>query len=399
MFSSTLNFCRLGDDLGEAKCTLDFKQEEDQIVVRSVRDNEIGLNEPDLVNLPLDILEMIIKHCVGVEYMNFRVTCKCCHQAAPLIKWRDESALRRLQTYSLISLWLMVVDINHGVINFTDPMLGDTYFMNTLHVSLAHQEILCSRFGWLLFFSGDFRCLVFFNPFTSDLRKLPKTDHSFMTMCFSAPPTSPDCMVVGFPISDKWLVLIHYVARETTWRSVRIDVEPHSIRFPTFFGQDLYALGGKGELIGFKDLSVEIDSLVSVKTKAPVSCCRSPAQHFLIKCHQDLLKVIVGKFGERVEVFKRNGSKEEWEKIDNIGKYMIYICGTTCLSTEAKMPQMENKIYFPLLNSKNKKMVFYSLETCMYHTFNGENIQQQLKDFLGTTYHHFPRVWIEPSWS
>ncbi|GKB18435.1 hypothetical protein Tco_0852358 [Tanacetum coccineum] len=54
--------CMLGDDLGEAKCTLEFKQEEDHIVVRSVRDNEIGLNEPDLVNLPLDILETIIKH-------------------------------------------------------------------------------------------------------------------------------------------------------------------------------------------------------------------------------------------------------------------------------------------------------------------------------------------------
>ncbi|PWA84433.1 hypothetical protein CTI12_AA157140 [Artemisia annua] len=390
--------CRLGDDIGEAKCPLDFKQEEDQIVVRSVQDNEIGLNEPDFLNLPLDILEMIIKHCVGVEYMNFRATCKRCHQAAPLIKWRDENALRRLQAYSFISPWLMVVDKNHGVITFTDPMLGDVYFMNALHVSLVHQEIACSRFGWLLFFSAEFRSLVFFNPFTSDLRKLPETDHSFMTMCFSAPPISPDCMVVGFPISDEWLVLIHYVAREPTWHSVRVDVEPNSIRFPTFFGQDLYALGGKGELIGFKDLNVEDSSLTLVETKAPVSCCRSPAQHYLIKCHQDLLKVIVGKFGERVEVFKRNGSKEEWEKINNIGKYMIYICGTTCLSTEAKMPQMENKIYFPLLYSKNKKMVFYSLETCMYHTFNGENIQQ-FKDFLGTTYHLFPHAWIEPSWS
>nr|GEX41610.1 RNA-directed DNA polymerase, eukaryota [Tanacetum cinerariifolium] len=51
----------------------------------------------------------------------------------------------------------------------------------------------------------------------------------------------------------------------------------------------------------------------------------------------------VGEYGRHVEVFKRNESKQEWEKI-----------------------------------------VFYSLDTCKYHTFNGENIEEHDGGFFGT---------------
>ncbi|GJV68240.1 hypothetical protein Tco_1483749, partial [Tanacetum coccineum] len=61
-----------------------------------------------------------------------------------------------------------------------------------------------------------------------------------------------------------------------------------------------------------------------------------------------------GLSGESVEVFKMNNSNKEWEKLDSLGRHMIYICGTTCLCIEAKYRHMENKIYFPQLHSKNK---------------------------------------------
>nr|GEX91038.1 cation/H+ exchanger, cation/H+ exchanger, CPA1 family [Tanacetum cinerariifolium] len=94
---------RLEDDHEEARCTDDSKQEVDQIVGRAATHNEIGLNESNLLNLPSDILEMIIKRCIGVEYMSFCATCKSCHVAAPLIKWSNETSIRRLQTYSFVS--------------------------------------------------------------------------------------------------------------------------------------------------------------------------------------------------------------------------------------------------------------------------------------------------------
>nr|GFB54402.1 cation/H+ exchanger, cation/H+ exchanger, CPA1 family [Tanacetum cinerariifolium] len=230
--------------------------------------------------------------------------------------------------------------------------------MKNLHVSIPHQKILCSRFGWLFFFSFDIQLFVFYNPFTRDLRKLPDPGYAFDAAGFSAPPISPDCMVAGFvSIGDERLVLIHYVARESSWRTIHVGAELDSIRFLTFFGQDLYALDGDGKFIGFKELREENYSSTFVEATVPISCSTSPARYYLMKRDQDILKVIVGKFGERVGVFKWDVSKQ----------------------------------------SKNRKMVLYSLETCTYHTYNGENIQQ--KDFFGTAYHLSPHVWIEPSWA
>ena len=389
--------CRLEDGHGEAKCTIDSKQEEDQRVVRSVTHNEVEYRGWHLLNLPVDILETIMEHCVGVEYMNFRATCKHCHLAAPPIKWSTKTSIRKLQTYSLVSPWLMVADKNQGIMTFTDPILGNNYFKKSLEALKADLIIYCSRFGWLLL-KIDFVGQYFFNPLTGDLRILPEADDVLESLSFSAPPTSSDCMVVGFSTSDNWDVFIHFVAREPSWRKLSVGVGPYSIRFPTFLGRDLYALRKEGELVGFKDLGKEDNLWTLVEAKAPISCCKSPAEYFLMNRDQDLL-LVVGKFGERVEVFKLDDSNQEWVKVNGLGKHMIYICGITCLCVEAKSKEMENKIYFPRLHSKNNTIVFYSLETCSYQTSNGDNIQEPLKDFLGTTYHLSPHLWIEPSWS
>nr|XP_043610117.1 uncharacterized protein LOC122581866 isoform X2 [Erigeron canadensis] len=115
----TSHMSMLEDDDREAKFTVDSKQQEDEMTISFITDNEVEVSESPLLDVPFDVLEMLMKVCVGVEYMNFRATCKCCHQAVPLIQWRDQTAL---QNYSLASPWLMVVDQTRGVITFTDPL-------------------------------------------------------------------------------------------------------------------------------------------------------------------------------------------------------------------------------------------------------------------------------------
>ncbi|KAI3802937.1 hypothetical protein L1987_31084 [Smallanthus sonchifolius] len=66
--------------------------------------------------------------------------------------------------------------------------------------------------------------------------------------------------------------------------------------------------------------------------------------------------------------FKLNDSTRKWEKLDGLGKHMIYISDISCVCLEAKSPQMGNKIYFPRF-LKNEKIVFYSLETCSNNYF------------------------------
>ena len=129
----------------------------------------------------------------------------------------------------------------------------------------------------------------------------------------------------------------------------------------------------------------------------PRSNCTTKAKRFLAKCDKHCFLVVIGDFGKSIEVFNLNDSRNEWEKVDGLGKHMIYISRSTCLCIEAKAPQMENKIYFPRLHSG--KIVFYSLETCRYHTFNGKMVEDSFVDFIGTEHHTNPHVWIEPSWS
>ncbi|GJR79983.1 cation/H+ exchanger, CPA1 family protein [Tanacetum coccineum] len=90
-----------------------LKQEEDKddgnIVVKSATISKPPVfdskkrtrtDESYLLNLPFHILESILEHCVCVEYMNFRATCKLCHLAAPSIQWSNKTTLKRLQSYS-----------------------------------------------------------------------------------------------------------------------------------------------------------------------------------------------------------------------------------------------------------------------------------------------------------
>nr|XP_043632280.1 F-box/kelch-repeat protein At3g18720-like [Erigeron canadensis] len=385
--------CRLDDDHREAKFMVDSKQEKDETVGFLMTDNEVNDSESRLLDLPFDVLERIMIFCVGVEYLNFRATCKHLYQATPVIPWRNQTAL---QDYSLVSPWLMVVDQIQGIITFTDPMMGDNYYMRSPQLSIADEIIYSSRFGWLLFQTSAL-CPVFFNPFTNDLRKLPEFDYYISTYCFSDPPTSPDCMVVGF--SNK-KIIIHYVAREPTCHVFDLvtDSQLRPIRFLTFLETDLYALYKTGELMVFKDFSEKDISWEILKTEAPRSCSKSPAQYFLVKRDQHLLLVVMGWFGEPMEVFKLNDSTGEWEKVNGLGKHMIYICDTTCLCIEAKTPAMENKIFLAQLSSENKKIVFYSLDTCTFHTFNGKSVQENVGGVATTTYLS-AHTWIEPSWS
>ncbi|KAK9073797.1 hypothetical protein SSX86_006391 [Deinandra increscens subsp. villosa] len=396
---------RLEIDLAESK----QEEEEDkdtEIVVRGIEGDEsefdITTGESHLLHIPVDVLKMIMELCTGREYMRFRATCKLCYSVAPpILQWRSKTTLRRLQMYSLGSPLLMVFDNYRGIITFIDPTSDDRHFIKIPQELKGNYQIYCSKYGWVLMYEID-GSMVFFNPFTYDIRELPVAPY-IESLCFSAPPTSPDCMVVGFTASDEWPMFFHFVSREPVWYKSRLNFGdvPCSYHFPTFNGRDVYALCNNKGLDVFRGMVGGEHTWEVFFDEAARSGCKSPAQYFLSNCDQHSLLVIVGQFGESVEVFIATESSEEWEKIDTLGKHMIYISGTSCICLEAKSPEMGNKIYFPrLLHSDETGIVFYSLETCMYHTFDGKNIQESFgADLFGTKHLCCPHTWIEPCWS
>ncbi|GJW22371.1 hypothetical protein Tco_0032993 [Tanacetum coccineum] len=92
-----------------------------------------------------------------------------------------------------------------------DPMFGDKYSIKTPLQLICDFEIKCARYGWLLISKPD-DSLVFFNPFTSDIRELPELFY-ISDFCISAPPTSPDCMVVGLAKLDVFIYFVYLASQ------------------------------------------------------------------------------------------------------------------------------------------------------------------------------------------
>ncbi|GKC16945.1 hypothetical protein Tco_1013727, partial [Tanacetum coccineum] len=86
--------------------------------------------------------------------------------AAPVVRWRGEVALKRLQNYSLLSPWLMMADEKRGIVTLEDPFYGYKYFMKKLPASVADGETCHSGYGWLLYYSEG--GLEFCNPFSNE---------------------------------------------------------------------------------------------------------------------------------------------------------------------------------------------------------------------------------------
>ncbi|XP_076908724.1 F-box/kelch-repeat protein At1g57790-like [Bidens hawaiensis] len=270
------------------------------------------------------------------------------------------------------------------------------FYCNAIGSELGgYVQICSSSYGWLLLLKcvgpGE---LFFFNPFTYDILNLPDLPHGIDSFCFQDPPTSTDCVIVGLSTSSPLNVFIHMPSySQQSWISFHLDFDgtaPHSLLSPTIYDPNIYASnqGYLHVIFKYKDENSYVNAVVA---EAPIG--RS-AQYFLVSCDQRLLLVVMDELGESVEVFKWSVSAREWEKIDSLGRHMIYICGTTCLCMEAKTPEMENKIYFPRLHSESGKILFYSLETCRYHTFKGRNAKQCLEGFFRTKYHVHSHAWI-----
>nr|GEW40339.1 Toll/interleukin-1 receptor (TIR) domain-containing protein [Tanacetum cinerariifolium] len=175
---------------------------------------------------------------------------------------------------------------------------------------------------------------------------------------------------------------------EPSWRIIFLDVWGGKFfNSITFYGRDLYALREDGGFDVFKEMGRKNQKWRRDVAKAPKSCCTSLRQCFHLRCDKHIIRVIVGKFGESVEVFKLHVS-QKWEEVVDLGKHMIFISGASSVCLDAKTPQMANKIYFP-----SSPIMYYSLETCRFHTLNNE---ESFKDFFGTKHHLSPHGWIEP---
>ncbi|GJT20962.1 hypothetical protein Tco_0890899 [Tanacetum coccineum] len=157
---------------------------------------------------------------------------------------------------------------------------------------------------------------------------------------------------------DKYFITPQELICDFKIKGSSFSVPPTS---PDLFGRDLYDLRDDRGLDVFDEMVREDQySWKPNVAKAPTSCCASLARSFLLRCDQHLLHVIMGKFGESVEVFKFDDCTQEWVKIYSLGRHDFYL---------------------------------------WYHTCSNKNLQETFGDFFGTEHLLTPHAWIEPTWS
>ncbi|KAI3958140.1 hypothetical protein MKW98_020782 [Papaver atlanticum] len=71
--------------------------------------------------------------------------------------------------------------------------------------------------------------------------------------------------------------------------------------------------------------------------------------NLLVECGGDLLLVKIGHIGTSVRIFRLDFSEMEWVEVESLGKHMLFISETSCLSAIAPNSRTENKIFFPRL--------------------------------------------------
>ncbi|KAK2393919.1 hypothetical protein QL285_055815 [Trifolium repens] len=348
--------------------------------------------------LPLDVVEVIAKHISDVlDYFQFRASNKLLRLAAPQIQWRSSSFMSMSRFDDLSMCPLFVFSEKDKVFTFVHPKHGLDY-KNIINFPQGEQwnlnsQICCSKDSWLFLVAVNTRFQVFFNPFTKQVLQLPFGQiRNIRCFGMSHSPTSSRCVIVEL-VKD--LSIINPIAtayinfRGGNYRLFTFDSGkfPHYNTNPAFHNGLFYFLSKTGELAVIEVTRENIRWKVLEELQAPCNTCFN---NFLVGCDDNLLSVFESPFAKGVQVFKLNKSTMKWMKVESLKNHMLFV-GKTSFSVVANIPGMENKIYFPRFYRKS--IVFYSLETNNYHTFENDEV---------VNFHHMREhlngTWIQPKW-
>ncbi|KAL6988283.1 hypothetical protein U1Q18_014033 [Sarracenia purpurea var. burkii] len=347
-------------------------------------------NGRSLSDLPDDLLSLILSNLFARDYITFRAVCK---------SWNSISTIPRPLKLPIdfpLSQcpYLMFFHGRTHSFNFFHPICNAAY--QTEIPELSNVQICFSKNDWLLMSQG-FRTVFFFNPFTKariDLPDIPEeAAYGFISMCFSSPPTSPDCVVVGFTSvgysvdigtfkfgGDEWTV-VNYDNGDRSFQALRCP--------PVLCNGSYYFLGDSGELGVYDPTDDEGEGSWDICGK-PSQKLKNSQQGYIVESDGDLLSVFIANEGSRVYVLKRDFSNNSWRKVESLGDKMLYLCIRTSLAETAMVKGAGNKIYLPMFYGNEG--VFYSLATRKFHCFSGTYCGNNLYD----TKHMKHCAWVKP---
>ncbi|KAL3641155.1 hypothetical protein CASFOL_016123 [Castilleja foliolosa] len=319
----------------------------------------------DWADLSGDLLSFIHSKLVGEAAHNFGLVCRSWRAVATASPYRYSPCLMHYTKRN--RLW-----------NFSQ-------FDSCIHMHLSYLEnadIRCSNFGWLLM-SRVNHTLFFFDPFNNQkIELLCKPSHGYTTFCFSHPPTSPDCVIVGFVTiyeGDKAIVKICVLTHGSdTWEERRYKHPKIKFRVsrgaPVFHRGLIYLSSVKGDVATFdiKKHGCKTAWVVNNKCLKDYRYNKEIKEHFLFKIRGEeeaLFCVMLVNEERNVKLYRFSEPRMKWKLEKDIGDKVLHLSYYSSSGDTAHLKCMANRIYFPRFHVDSA--VYYSFATGMYHSHNG----------------------------
>ncbi|EYU17475.1 hypothetical protein MIMGU_mgv1a019176mg, partial [Erythranthe guttata] len=205
--------------------------------------------------------------------------------------------------------------------------------------------------GWMLMMSSDEQTLFLYDPLNNQTIELPPS-RAILTLLQSL-------------FSTRQLPTTVYLLEFNLSRACP----------PILHDGKIYFLDVKGNVAVF-DMNNVVWSLVIYSRCLKKRRLRKNMiikEHFLIKPggEEAIFAVFVVHDEIKVKVFKLM-DEFRWKLVENLGDRVFYVSHTSAFgyTTDNKSKSMANKIFFPKIHDDN--VVFYSLETHRYHSFEGD---------------------------
>ncbi|WCJ33977.1 hypothetical protein M5689_015304 [Euphorbia peplus] len=243
---------------------------------------------------------------------------------------------------------------------------------------LSGFYIQFSKFGWLLLCSiysnpnvnsNLSHTYFFFNPYTRHKIHLPPSDY-FHSMCFSSPPISPDCFVIGMR-HNKFGITKRGEKIWVFYESLKTEICIPCCHL-VLCGECCYVVGNDNGYTVEDDNKIRV---IDLKKKSMKFLGKSTTLNdnvsFLVENGAQLLAVMVANEEQNVSIKRMIPSRKEWLPVGTLKNKMLFVSSTSSMLKPAPVEASSNKVYFPkILNEK--QFVPYCLATKRYMSFLGD---------------------------
>lgn len=302
--------------------------------------------------------------------------------------------------------WLMSLSGDNGLCRFHHPIYSDTHVISI--PELAGAIVRRARYGWLLMSRGKYS-VFFFNLCTKEIINLPLLDESerssYLSMCFSSPPTSSDCVVFALARSLRHLLLLTYRKGEESWTQVFCENKEPCLFVNSYCNAVhhdglFYCLGKDGQLGAF-DRNTETEpqwrlhqtTLIPAFHSPMLQLLTSSRRSFMVEYNDEIISVFVGPVGQRIWVYKLDKSNTNWKWVElkSLDNKVIFLSNGTSVMVPAGLKGLENRIYLP--RSLGEGNVYYSMTTGRYHSFGTKGSFEDWNNTCGT----WNCIWFQPN--